>query len=527
MTRTFLPCSSIARPDRLPFPPGSGGWHRGRPYPPKPWRNNPAAVRCFHSPATPGKSPYGSPFQRWCRCAARPAGHSERCWSAILSQPSFILLDDSLQMLRHFRYRLARELRLTVRTTANDDVELAEVRIFLGIVVAEMSTAALLSLERCARNDLGDCQQILKVERGVPPRIVLAVTGNRNLAGALVQCREPLDSATDLLLASHDSDKFLHHRLEIVLDLVGSFGAPRSIERLERESHDFIRLLGVRARRRLPACVFRGEFSRAHAKNQQVRQRVAAQSVRTVQSRATFSGGEESGQRRHLGITIDANAAHHVMRRRADFHRLLGDVDVRQLLELVVHARKFFADMLFAIGELAAYPRDVEKHSSVRAAPAFAHFFHDRARDVIPGEQLGRATRILVALGVSPAFFFVVRSLVSIVLGNVGEYESATFLVDENPAFAAHAFSDQNTAHTRWPHHSRRVELNEFHVLQSGARIVRKRVPVAGVFPAVAGDAERSPDSTRGEDNRLRCKKLETSALAVVAERAGDAIPIL
>src|SRR3982750_122531 len=51
-------------------------------------------------------------------------------------------------MLRHFRYRLARELRLTVRTTANDDVELAEVRIFLGIVVAEMSTAALLSLER-------------------------------------------------------------------------------------------------------------------------------------------------------------------------------------------------------------------------------------------------------------------------------------------------------------------------------------------------------------------------------------------
>jgi hypothetical protein len=34
-------------------------------------------------------------------------------------------------------------------------------------------------------------------------------------------------------------------------------------------------------------------------------------------------------------IRIDRDAAHDVVRRRADLHRLSGDVDVRELLELV------------------------------------------------------------------------------------------------------------------------------------------------------------------------------------------------
>ena len=59
-----------------------------------------------------------------------------------------------------------------------------------------------------------------------------------------------------------------------------------------------------------------------------------------------LAGREQARHRRHLRVAIDAHAAHDVVRRRADLHRLLGDVDVGQLLELVVHARQLLLDVL-------------------------------------------------------------------------------------------------------------------------------------------------------------------------------------
>ena len=46
------------------------------------------------------------------------------------------------------------------------------------------------------------------------------------------------------------------------------------------------------------------------------------------------------GTARLLRVGVDAHAAHEVVERGADFHRLLRDVDLGQLLELVVHARQ-------------------------------------------------------------------------------------------------------------------------------------------------------------------------------------------
>jgi hypothetical protein len=43
------------------------------------------------------------------------------------------------------------------------------------------------------------------------------------------------------------------------------------------------------------------------------------------------------------------HATHDVMRGGADFHRLLGNVDVAQCFELVMHARELAFDMLFRI----------------------------------------------------------------------------------------------------------------------------------------------------------------------------------
>ena len=163
----------------------------------------------------------------------------------------------------------------------------------------------------------------------------------------------------------------------------------------------------------------------------------------------------------------------------------------------------------------------------MRAAAPLAHLLHDAPRDVIAREQLGRTARVLVALRVAPAFLLVVGGLVAVVLGDVVEHEATAFAVHEDPALAAHAFGDEDSAHARRPDHSCRMELHELHVLERRARVVRERVSVAGVFPAVARDAERSADAAGGEHNGLGGEELEPSPLAVVAQRAGDAIPSL
>src|SRR5215208_838820 len=192
------------------------------------------------------------------------------------------------------------------------------------------------------------------------------------------------------------------------------------------------------------------------------------------------------------------------MRGGPHLHRLFGDVDVGELLELVVHARELFLYVLLGVGELRADPGDIEKYAAVRAASAFANFLDDRTGNVITRQQLGRTARILVALRVAPALFLAVGRLSLVVLGDVVEHETTPLLIDENAAFAADAFGYQNSAHTRRPYHPGRVELHELHVLQHGAGIVGERVSVSGVLPAVAGDAE-SPAYSSSRQHDCLC----------------------
>ena len=102
------------------------------------------------------------------------------------------------------------------------------------------------------------------------------------------------------------------------------------------------------------------------AEHDQIRQRVAAESVGAVQSRAALAAREQAGHVRHLRVAVDANAAHDVMRRRPDLHRLFRDVDARELHELVIHARQLALDVLLGVRELLFDPRNVEEHAAVR-----------------------------------------------------------------------------------------------------------------------------------------------------------------
>ena len=71
------------------------------------------------------------------------------------------------------------------------------------------------------------------------------------------------------------------------------------------------------------------------------------------------------------------------------------------------------------------------------------------------------------------------------------------------------------------------MELDELHVDQLRARVIRERMTVAGVLPAVARDLVGAADSAGREDDGLGAEDNETSPLAIVAERADDALSLL
>ena len=199
---------------------------------------------------------------------------------------------------------------------------------------------------------------------------------------------------------------------------------------------------------------------------------------------------------------IHPHAAHDVVRRRADFHRFLRDVDVGQLLELVIHARQLAPDDLLRVRQPLLDPRDVEEDAAARTAASGLDLVHDAARDVVAGQELGWTSCVLVPLGIAPALVFVVRRLVAVRLGDRVEHEAAAFAVQKDAAFAANALGDEDALHARRPDHAGRMELDELHVHQFGARVVGERMSVAGAFPAVAGDLVCAPGAAGRHDHR-------------------------
>ena len=100
------------------------------------------------------------------------------------------------------------------------------------------------------------------------------------------------------------------------------------------------------------------------------------------------------------------------------------------------------------------------------------------------------------------------------------------FAVLQHAAFAAHALGDENALDARRPDHPGRMELDELHVDELGARAIRQRVAVAGAFPAVARDLVGAAQPAGREDDRLGREQVEPAALAVVGDRAGRAAAV-
>ena len=386
-----------------------------------------------------------------------------------------------------------------------------------------MSASTLLALDRRSRDGLGDNQEIAEIQRRVPARIVFTVPGHSRLCRSLCQLVQSDQRLLHLPLVADDPDQFLHEVLQILLDLERVFGGVAALEGIERDLRRRLDLTLVEGRGAARLRERRGMLAGELAEDQQIRQRVAAEAIGAVDARRAFAGGEQPRNAGHLRVGVHPDPAHHVVRRRSHLHRRRRDVEARELLELVVHARQLAADVIRGVRELLLDPRDVEVDAAVRCAAAFADLAHDGARDVIAGEELGRPPGVLVPLGVAPAFLGVVSRLAPVVVGDVVEHEAAPLAVAKDAPLATHAFGHEDALHARRPDHAGRMELHELHVDELGAGAIGQGVAVPGALPAVAGDAVGAPDPSGREHDRLGAEGLETAALALVAEGAGDA----
>src|ERR1700758_4561475 len=98
-----------------------------------------------------------------------------------------------------------------------------------------------------------------------------------------------------------------------------------------------------------------------------------------METRSALTRGKQTGNIGHLRIGVDADATHHVVSRGSNFHRLLRDVDVRQLLELVIHAGELPFYVFRRTRNAVLDPGDIQENTTVRTAAAFTNFAHNAA----------------------------------------------------------------------------------------------------------------------------------------------------
>src|SRR5205814_9890443 len=88
------------------------------------------------------------------------------------------------------------------------------------------------------------------------------------------------------------------------------------------------------------------------------------------------------------------------------------------------------------------------------------------------------------------------------------------------------AFSYQNSHNTWRPDHPSRMKLYEFHVDEFRTGFVCERVPISGIFPAVACDFVGAPNAAGGQDDRFSTVNFEAPPLALIPEGANHAVSV-
>src|ERR1041385_6002378 len=183
------------------------------------------------------------------------------------------------------------------------------------------------------------------------------------------------------------------------------------------------------------------------------------------------------------------------MTSRTNFHGAFGDVNVRELFELVIHAGKL---LLHVFGRLVG---NIQISSTVFATAALANFGVNGARDNVTGGKLHA-------------------------LGIVLLHEALTVFVAKNSAFTAHSFRYRYPLDAGRPDHTRGMKLNKLHIEQLSSGVISKRHAVTGVLPGVRRDAIGLANAACSHHNRFRFQHHKAALLAPITERAYNTLAI-
>src|ERR1041385_5807249 len=183
------------------------------------------------------------------------------------------------------------------------------------------------------------------------------------------------------------------------------------------------------------------------------------------------------------------------MTSRTNFHGAFGDVNVRELFELVIHAGKL---LLHVFGRLVG---NIQISSTVFATAALANFGVNGARDNVTGGKLHA-------------------------LGIVLLHEALTVFVAKNSAFTAHSFRYQYPLDAGRPDHTRGMKLNKLHIEQLSSGVISKRHAVTCVLPGVRRDAIGLAITARRHHYGFRFQHDKAPLFTPVSECAHNALTV-
>ena len=165
-------------------------------------------------------------------------------------------------------------------------------------------------------------------------------------------------------------DQVVHRLLEVLLEGVRVLAAALVLERRQRASPR----RPSRPRSRSPAGSRRPPRRTPRRSRRPAGRRPAGPRASCRRAGSSRACRRSTRRRRtgrvtaaQLGVGVDLDAAHHVVTGRPDLHRLRGDVDVGQLLELVVHRRQPAPDELG--GHRATRCRGRRRRAGCRGRP--------------------------------------------------------------------------------------------------------------------------------------------------------------
>ena len=356
-----------------------------------------------------------------------------------------------------------------------------------------MGAPALLS-RQCADGhhfrELQDVPRLYRVdELGVEDP---ALVRGAYVLEPLQEVLDPLDAELQVLFDPVYPAELRHRVLQVRQQLRGGF-LTVGCEQGCYVALDLSQVLVREVHELRPLRVVPGGYPRLFPVDNGVQQRVRAEPVRPVDGDAgAFSRREKPrdrsvlGIRDHIPVYRCRKPAHRVVRGRLYRHRVRDRIHADEVKRQSVNLRQLLQYLL-----LPQVPQ-VDMQEIAPANPAaFADLRLHGSGYHVPRRQLH-------------------------LLRGVVLHEPLPLVVEQVPALAARALGDEDAMLVQ----SRRVELNELHVLERESSVEEHPETVPCVRRRVGRDLEGSPVPARGEDDGLGAEGLDPAGLHVQGRHA-------